>query len=381
MENNSIAVKNSRPYEEELSLFDEIIFKKITRIDLIPQEVDFMINPNVTFKDIRTVLAIHWHPENVPVEIAKKRIQNMYPSKSKELIIPTQHNRILSYDGYSGLEMDCYAKEFNRKIQLLLHFKNQKLKNAHILNEMVNHTFSYRTGQLLDFMDAIINPKRINLVIEAANETGADSETVKFVKKQVQKIKKLMDSHEFNIPAESLKNKLVANFIIALQDLYPFSLLNKSLVFLNSVKNKVKRDFNLDYFFRVQEVIEETRKIGGCIIVPHPEQFWPVLLAEYDIDGYEIWNPQSREYTEFIISIIIKNNTRLQSFSKPLLATMGDDTHLGEKLKDPEFRDPEKINREIGFQPAWFDKTIQGKLKSAGFSKEAFIDEYIARLN
>ncbi len=46
------------------------------------------------------------------------------------------------------------------------------------------------------------------------------------------------------------------------------------------------------------------------MVIPHPEQFWPILLADYDVDGYEVWNPQSREYTDFLIRALDNQNKR-----------------------------------------------------------------------
>lgn len=363
--------------DDELTQRDIEIFQNIIRFELLPEEIEKIINPPVIYTDTRSVLAIHWHPENVPIEIAKKRIQKMFPNKIKELIIPTQHNQILSYDDFSGVEVDCFAKEFNKKVQLLLHFKNAKLDNYSVLRDMLSHTFNYRSSQLNKFIDSILNSRKSALLNEASKETGTDTDTVYFVSKQVLKVKKMMQ--EFQLPPDSKKNKLLSNFIIAQKDSYPINLINKSLLLLSAVKRKVKKNFNTGYFFRVQEIIEETRKLGGCVIVPHPEQFWPILLADYDVDGYEIWNPQSREFTEFLISVIKKKNSGLNK--KPILATMGDDTHLGEKIKSSDLRDPEKLYREVGFQPAWYAKEIQKKLKEIGSDKDALIDEYSNRLN
>ncbi|MBN1150210.1 hypothetical protein JXA84_03195 [candidate division WOR-3 bacterium] len=375
-ESSMILMKTAKN-DDELTQRDIEIFQNIIRFELLPEEIEKIINPPVIYTDTRSVLAIHWHPENVPIEIAKKRIQKMFPNKIKELIIPTQHNQILSYDDFSGVEVDCFAKEFNKKVQLLLHFKNAKLDNYSVLRDMLSHTFNYRSSQLNKFIDSILNSRKSALLNEASKETGTDTDTVYFVSKQVLKVKKMMQ--EFQLPPDSKKNKLLSNFIIAQKDSYPINLINKSLLLLSAVKRKVKKNFNTGYFFRVQEIIEETRKLGGCVIVPHPEQFWPILLADYDVDGYEIWNPQSREFTEFLISVIKKKNSGLNK--KPILATMGDDTHLGEKIKSSDLRDPEKLYREVGFQPAWYAKEIQKKLKEIGSDKDALIDEYSNRLN
>jgi hypothetical protein len=76
------------------------------------------------------------------------------------------------------------------------------------------------------------------------------------------------------------------------------------------VKALVKVEFSLKYFYRTSEVIEEARALGAGIVIPHPEQFWPILLKEYDVDGIEVWNPQSRRYTEFLISVLNRRNQK-----------------------------------------------------------------------
>jgi len=129
----------------------------------------------------------------------------------------------------------------------------------------------------------------------------------------------------------------------------------------------------------VNEIIEEARGLDGGVIVPHPEQFWPVLLADYDVDGYEVWNPQSREFTEFLIQTVIRKNKAGQG-GRRLLVMMGDDTHLSEKILDPEQQDPDKAAREIGHQPPWDDKAVRKILNMGDFDKRKVIDEYQSRL-
>jgi hypothetical protein len=60
---------------------------------------------------------------------------------------------------------------------------------------------------------------------------------------------------------------------------------------------------------------------------------------------------------------------------------MGDDTHMGEKRKDPQLQDPEKAKREIGLQPAWDDLKIRKQLVFANTSRKKVIREYINRLS
>jgi hypothetical protein len=120
--------------------------------------------------------------------------------------------------------------------------------------------------------------------------------------------------------------------------------------------------------------------LGAGIVIPHPENFWPILLADLDVDGIEVWNPQSFEYTEFLVHVVNRENKTLLRGRRPLLVTMGDDCHLGEKLKDPAHQDEEKASREIGYQPPWDDLTIRKALIVANANRMNVIREYKSRL-
>lgn len=125
------------------------------------------------------MLAVHWHPEFVPMHLISQRIKATFPNRKQELVIPTQHNEIIIYNGYAGVEVDCYSKGFNQKVQLLLHFESAKLEEAGVLKEMLAHTFKYRSSQLFDFIHTITKPieERLNL---AAGETGVSDSVIRF---------------------------------------------------------------------------------------------------------------------------------------------------------------------------------------------------------
>ena len=106
----------------------------------------------------------------------------------------------------------------------------------------------------------------------------------------------------------------------------------------------------------------------------------PILLADYDVDGYEVWNPQSWEYTDFLITVLNRKNREAGPSTKRLLVFMGDDTHMSEKTRSPHDRDHFKASREIGVQPPWSDQAIRKKLVVAHMDKHDVIEEYKARL-
>lgn len=366
--------------DRNITEWDQAIYKRLVNTELDTEQVERLIHPPVVHAQEDTVMAIHWHPETAPLDLIKKRIEAMYPNAVDSLIIPTQHNEILAYDQHAGVEVDCRATAFNRKIQILLHFSEKDVKQAHVLKSMIAHTYKYRLTQLFEFVDTILKPTYENRLQEAARMTGTEADLVDFTIHHTRKFHELITQNLSDTPEISLKNKLLIQYFLALKEHCEPRIVDRATIFLMGVKEVVKRNFRLDYFYEVNEMIEETRALGGGIIVPHPEQFWPVLLADYDVDGYEVWNPQSREFTEFLIQVVVKKNRGWSERQRPLLVVMGDDTHLSEKLLPPAIQQPDKAAREIGFQPAWKDLEIRKSLNLGDFDKHRIIAEYRARL-
>jgi len=365
---------------EEITETDERIFFKITSQELTSDQIDRIITPTEIYSREKFLLAVHWHPEFIPMDLATRRIAAMYPNAEDSLIIPTQHNQLMTYGDFTGVEVDCYSRGCNQKVQLLLHFNNERVETADVLKSMLTHTFKYRSSQLFDYIHTIIKPveERIN---QAADETGSDESLIQFVTVYVRKIHDLLDRHMDSLPETAVKNKIIRDFFNELRPLYSDHLINRVQTFITAVKKTVKANFSTRYSYRTSEVIEEARALNGGIVIPHPEQFWPVLLAEYDVDGYEVWNPQSQRYTEFLISVLTEKNKTRNHGRRELLLFMGDDTHLGEKVKDPSMQSPKKALREIGLQPAWKDLTIRKQLIFANTDKQKVISEYRNRLS
>ncbi|GAB6097029.1 hypothetical protein JCM14469_32830 [Desulfatiferula olefinivorans] len=335
--------------------------------------------PEATYPNQPVVMALHWHPEHVAMELIESRIRNLYPAMRESLIIPTQHNVIEQVGEYAGVEVDCYSKGFNQKVQILLHFERKNLDRADVLRSMLAHTFKYRSSQLFDFIRAVVKPDDA-IIQRALKVTPVDKKVIQFTRVHVQKIDDLLRIHGDRIPPAMIKNKVIANYFEALKPVYGSQLTDNALAFLKAVKAQVKASFPLHYFYRTSEIIEEARRLNAGIVIPHPEQFWPILLADYDVDGYEVWNPQSSRYTEFLISVLDKKNRQAGPSKRRLLVFMGDDTHMGEKIKSPAMRDAVKAQREIGYQPPWDDDSIRKRLIVAGFSRDRVIEEYRSRL-
>ena len=358
---------------------DEAIFAKITSTRLSPEQTEQILTPAAHHPRQKNVLAVHWHPEFIPLDLIEKRIRTMFPNMCSQLIIPTQHNVLMTFHDYAGVEVDAYSRGFNQKVQLLLHFNAKKVGNAHVLQSMLAYTLKYRQNQLNDFIHTLIKPNETRLQ-QAAEETGATDDCIGFVRVQIKKLHELIERHYDQLPVEMFKNKLTRDFLDEYRPEYGDAWINRAQTFLHAVKQIVKSHFSMRYFYRTSEIIEEARSLGGRIVIPHPEQFWPILLADYDVDGYEVWNPQSRRYTEFLISVLNRKNAQVSESRKKLLLFMGDDTHMSEKVRDPDKQDREKAGREIGFQPAWDDMLIQKALITANMNRNLVIGEYKSRL-
>ena len=364
----------------EIAEWDLESYRNIVSPELSPAQVEQVLSPPKTYPKQKQVMAVHWHPEWIPFDLISRRIQTMYPARQDELIIPTQHNRLLTWDGYTGTEMDCFASGFRRKVQLLLHFKAEKAAEAPVLKSMLKHTFRYRSSQLFNFMRAILDPVGHEDLEQAVQETGANQTLVDFIRFYTARLRKLIEIEENNTPDFMIKNKLLVEFLQAQAMRHPDINSARVVMLLKTVKKIVKRKFSLEYFFRASEVIEEVRALGGGIVIPHPEQFWPILLANYDVDGYEVWNPQSREYTEFLIKALTQQNKQRSKNNRQLLIFMGDDTHMSAKIKDPGMVERAKLEREIGLQPAWDELAIRKTLSLANANRRKVIRDYKERL-
>jgi hypothetical protein len=365
----------------EITEEDERLFARLVDTRLDAEAEARILAPGTVQPAQDSVLAVHWHPEHVPLPLIRKRIEASYPAMRKSLIIPTQHNELLSYGPYSGVEVDCYSRGFNQKVQLLLHFRTERLEHATVLKSMLAHTHAYRSSQLFDYIATVTRPDEDRLA-QAARESGSDEAVVSLARICCLKLEALLERHAGDMPVDAIKNKLVRNFVDGLRPQLGDAAANRVQVFLKEVKAVVKAQFPLTYFYRTTEFIEEVRGLGGGVVIPHPEQFWPILLADYDVDGVEVWNPQSQRYTEFLISVLSEKNRRRAAGERRMLVFMGDDTHMGEKtLPRHGGTDPAKAAREIGYQPAWDDLAIGKKLIVADMDRARVIEEYSARLD
>jgi hypothetical protein len=365
----------------EVTEEDDVVYRELVSTELTPEQIRQVEEPAKRHERQREVLAVHWHQEFVPLEHVRTRVERLFPARESDLIIPTQHNVLSSWDEFTGVEVDCFSSGFNRKVQLLIHFASARIEGkGDVFRGMLDHTFRYRSSQLFEFLDSLENPRFQARVDEAASLTWADEDTVEFARIHAARLRAMIERSVDTTAPEMIKNKLLANYVDRWRTTYGDPLIDHVQVFLRALKLIVKRNFALDYFYRTEEVIEEARSLGGCVVIPHPEQFWPVLLDELPIDGIEVWNPQSFEYTQFLIDVVHRKNATRARADRPILITMGDDCHMGEKVKPPHLQDPDKAGRELGVQPLWDDLNVRKNLIVARADRANLIREYRARL-
>ena len=365
---------------EEIEEWENIAFLKVVSPELSKEQEKTIVTPGHISALQQEVLAVHWHPEHIPMELIEKRIKASFPDAVNSLIIPTQHNTIMELNGFAGVEIDCFSHEFDRKVQLLLHFTAANAAKADKIKRLAEHTFRYRSKQLFDILHALSGSDMNDCRKKAVLATGAEENIAEFVRLYAVKLLKLIENNSASINGNFLKNKLIRDYFDELKSVYDGHVIDMAQIYIKSVKESVKAVFPTGYFYKTQDVISEARACGAGIVVPHPEQFWPILLADYDVDGYEVWNPQSRQFTEFLTGAVRKKNSNRKSSGRELLIFMGDDTHMGEKIRSPAVMDRDKAAREIGMQPAWDDLDIREALKAAKASRSQVINEYRERL-
>ena len=129
----------------EITERDEARFSKLVKTSLEPEQIARIVEPPLVESGQKRTLAVHWHPEFIPLNLVEKRLAAMFPAAEEDLIIPTQHNAIMSWGSYCGAEIDCYSSSFHRKVQLLVHFSKERLeKGGDVFEGMLAHTARYR---------------------------------------------------------------------------------------------------------------------------------------------------------------------------------------------------------------------------------------------
>lgn len=367
---------------ENIGEADWFQFNRLTSVNLTAEEEKKVISPSRIDPRASEFLAIHWHPEWAPMELIEQRLKTSFPEAERSLVIPTQHNRIMTCGSWAGVEADAYSRAYGQKIQLLIHFQADRLPRATTLVAMINRTYDYRAHQLIDSLDRLIKSPPTKVGSLKIFTDYVSREAVNLARFFAARLRSLIERSGIrgSLRGEMLKNRLLSDFILARCGLDRPDLVEQALMYVKAVIKTVKAELRPEAFYTPEEVIEEARSLGAGIVIPHPPAFWPILLDNLDVDGWEIWNPSTPDHTMFLLKALEQANQSRRSGPR-LLAFMGDDTHLSGKIR-PEFNDKKNsVNREIGFQDPWFDPKIEARLAACGQSRTGTIDEYLSRLS
>ena len=351
------------------------LFDQLTSAELSAEEKLLAARPDRTAPEAERFLAVHWHPERAPLELVRQRLDTAFPRARDFLVIPTPHNQVAVFGPYAGVEADAYDRGYGLKIHLLIHFPADRLPKANVLLDMLNRTYLYRARQLLEILDLLAGPSFFELPGPPSGKAGPEARSL--ARFCAVRLKELVEqSGLIGTPRdELLKNRLLPDFMTALAGANPR--LPLALEVAKAAKKKVKAAFKPANFYSPREIIEEARALGAGVVIPHPPYFWPALMDDLDVDGWEVWNSSTPRHAEFLTRALARANEARGS-RRPLLVFMGDDTHLSAKYRPP--RDGEKDGREIGFQDPWSDPDLARLLAETGQSLAGTLAEYRGRL-
>ncbi len=356
-------------------------FNHLTSVELDGEERALAARPDRLAPEAREYLAVHWHPEWAPLDLIRRRLELAFPRAGNHLAIPTQHNRILRFGDWAGVEADVYDRRYGLKVQLLIHFSAARLPAASAFAAMMDHTYNYRAHQLLDILNRLAGTDDAPPPVQGALKRSISPEGVLMARFYAIRLRAMIEeSGIIGVSRdEMLKNRLLPDFILARTGPEHLRLAEQAILFVNAVKKTVKDQLKPEEFHSPEEVIEEARSLQGGVVIPHPPQFWPALLADLDVDGWEVWNPSTPHHTRFLLEALDRAN-QCRRGRRRLLAFMGDDTHMSAKFRPNRTEEKDSAGREIGFQDPWTDPPIRALLDRTGQSLAATIDEYRARM-
>jgi hypothetical protein len=363
------------PGDDQPEAADWAVFDGLTGVGLSDQEARLATSPTMVDESEREVFAIHFHPEWVPMRLLEERIRRAFPNARGRLAIPTQHNILQGLDGFAGVEVDCFAREYGVKVQLLVHLRADRLLKGGAFAAMVERTFRYRALQLLDILEQLVDPDRA--MGRAVEALGPDPATSGLARSFALRLRRMIeDSEVLGTPrAEMLKNRLLPDYIKRRWAGGPEGL-ERLLAFIERVKALVKARVVPGRLHTPRELIEEARALGAGVVIPHPPRFWPALLDDLDVDGWEVWNSSTPDHAPFLIDCL----ARKAGARRPLLAFMGDDTHMSSKIRPEAPAKKGSDKTEIGFQP-WDDPLLREAMRAKGQSRERTYSEYLSRIS
>ncbi|MDR2339652.1 MAG: hypothetical protein LBF40_05925 [Deltaproteobacteria bacterium] len=360
-----------------LDEMDWAIFEGLTCIELTEGERLLATTPGMVDVSDRNVMALHFHPEWVPIGMIDERLRKAFPNAKGRLAIPTQHNIIQGLDSFSGVEADVFCPECGAKLQFLIHLKSHRLNKPTAFASMIERTFRYRALQLLDILHELIEPGKC--MAEESDRLGFDITTAAIARIYASKLLLLIEKSGIvgTLRAGMLKNRLLTDFICKRAMGFGKRETERLLEYVNRMKKLVKARLDPDRFHTPKELIEEARSLGAGVVIPHPPRFWPALLCDLDVDGWEVWNPSTPDHVMFLIDCL----GRRKPGKREPLAFMGDDTHMSAKIRPETLAKKISDQTEIGFQPPWDQAEVQAALKAAGQSRERTLNEYLERIS
>jgi hypothetical protein len=366
------------PCDVEVSDWDEQTYALLVSSRLSPARRHAIAWPRQTYPDQDAVLATHWHPDGVPMELIRHRIGALFPSRTAELVIPTPHNRLAAYGELAGAEIDCYAPEIRDKVQLLIHLPRDRAARATALTGILEQAAETRARlllRILEELDAAGPTKRLGRV---ATKITADPSALEFVQLRARKLRALIDRNRSKTPAHVLRPRLFRLYLEALRGQCGDRIADQGQALIRALSKALKRDEPAASFHSIYDIITEVRAARGGVVVPHPQKFPGVLETNYDVDGYEVWSPGWPRKTSALIDAIAERSASRKA--RPFLMFLADDCHLGEKLRPANLRCPKRAAREIGVQAGWDDPAIRSCLERAGVTRRGVIEAYRHRL-
>ncbi len=362
------SVFSPKAAERGVSEKDRAVFQRLTSVELSAEERLMAGTPSRAFPEETEFLAVHWHPEWIPLDLVGERLKKSFPAAANFLSIPTQHNKVMVFGQWAGVEADAYDRDYGQKIQLLVHFRADRLAEAGTFIGMMDRTYNYRAHQLLDILNRLAGPDEAAPRIFKSSKS-INSEAVQMARFYAVRLRTLIEGSGLlgSDRDEMLKNRLLTDFMQRRVKPKHSALLEQALFFIKAVKKSVKAELSPDAFYSPQELIEEARSFGAGVVIPHPPVFWPILLSDLDVDGWEVWNPSTPDQAVFLTEALARANER--PGRRKLLAFMGDDTHMSSKIRQAEGDKKTAAGPEIGFQEAWSDPAMAAVLRRTGQSR------------
>jgi len=116
-------LKNPRPsanlnlaeFPPDVTEMDRAAWDSIVVRELNPKQQHEFTHPEVSYPMQHCVLAVHWHPEFIPLDLIMQRIAAMFPNRKDELIIPLQNKTMESVPSPDYLPVMTTKNELLRR--------------------------------------------------------------------------------------------------------------------------------------------------------------------------------------------------------------------------------------------------------------------------